>query len=360
MIRLIKPYISFDEISQELEEIFDSGILTKGKYSKLFPQLIQEYTGARHAFLATSATTALSMALKLLDIGPGDEVAVSDFSFPASANVIEDVGARSVFVDVSLDTYNMEPDKLLTKISAATKAVIFVDALGNPSGLDTIARICKERGIPLIEDAACAIGSSINGHKVGSIADITCFSLHPRKLLTCGEGGIITTDNDQYATTLSYKLNHGADASGNYISYGYNYRLPEIASLMGCSQIKKIDAIVSTRRTQAAEYAQLLEPLGFKPQSSAPNAYHNFQSVVFTVPAGCSRDLLVKYLAQQEIESTIGTYCLSEQTYFLDRYHDVQPNASFLQHNTITLPCYDTVPVKEVCDAVRAFMLQQS
>ncbi len=356
MIKLIKPYISFDEVSAELEAIFDSGILTKGPYSKLFPKKVEAYTGAKYAFNATSATTALTMALKVLEVGPGDEVVVSDFSFPASVNVIEDVGATPVFADVSLETYNMTLDELASKITERTKAVIFVDALGNPSGLDRIAGLCRDKGIVLIEDAACAIGSAVGGRKVGSIADITCFSLHPRKLLTCGEGGIIATDHDAYAEILSYKLNHGADASGDFVSYGYNYRLPEIPALMGCSQIDKIDDIVKERRAQASEYARLLEPLGFTAQKAAENAYHNMQSIVFTVPEGIDRDDLCRYLAGREIESTIGTYCLSECAYYRAKYDSVQPNASYLQHHTITLPCYTDVPVGEVCAAIADYM----
>lgn len=352
MIKLIKPYIAFDEVSKEMKEIFDSGIFTKGKYSKLFPQEIVEYTGARYAFLATSATTALTMALKVLEIGPGDEVIVSDFSFPASVNVIEDVGAKPIFADVSRDTFNMTTQALEAAITEKTKAVIFVDGLGNPSGLDEIALICRAHAIPLIEDAACGIGSRVGDEKVGNIADITCFSLHPRKLLTSGEGGIITTNNEEYAKVLRYKLNHGADESGEFISYGYNYRLPEIACLLGCSQLAKVDDIVAERRQQAADYAARLESLGFIAQKSAENAYHNFQSVVFRVPEGMNRDALGAYLSDHGVENTIGTYCLSECTYYKKKYDDVQPVASYLQHNTITLPCYHDVPVAEVCDAI--------
>lgn len=354
MIKLIKPYISFEEVSDQLQEIFDSGILTKGPYSKLFPKKMEAYTGAKHAFLTTSATTALTMALKAAGVGPGDEVVVSDFSFPASVNVIEDAGATPVFADVSLDTYNMLPSALLDRISDKTKAVMFVDALGNPSGIDEISRICKERGLVLIEDAACAIGSRIDDVKVGTLADITCFSLHPRKLLTCGEGGVITTDNDDYAEFLSYKLNHGADASGDFISYGYNYRMPEIASLMGCTQIDKIDDIIIERRRQAAEYEQRLSKAGFKAQAFAANAYGNYQSIVFTVPEGVDRNSLCAGLSEAGVETTIGTYCQSACTYYKAKYDDIQPNALFLQENTITLPCYHGLPVDQVCDAVLA------
>lgn len=356
MIRLIKPYIAFNEVSNEIEEVFDTGIFTKGTYAKLFPQLITDYIGVKYAFLTTSATTALTMALKLLDIGPGDEVAVSDFSFPASANVIEDVGATPVFVDVSLDTFNMLPEDLTGKISEKTKAVIFVDALGNPSGLDTIAALCRKRNLVLIEDAACAIGSKIGETYCGAIADLTCFSLHPRKLLTCGEGGVITTNNGSYAKMLSNKLNHGANENGDYITFGYNYRMPDLACLMGCCQIKKVDSIVTERRRQAAEYRERLEPLGFRQQVAADNVYHNMQSIVFVVPENVERDALISYLFDRGIESTIGTYCLSACTYYREKYNDVQTNALYLQNHTITLPCYHDIPIDQVCDAIVTFV----
>ncbi|MCL2529584.1 MAG: DegT/DnrJ/EryC1/StrS family aminotransferase [Coriobacteriia bacterium] len=352
MIRLVKPYIAFEDVEDEIREIFSTGIFTKGAYSKLLPAKLSEYTGAQHAFLASSATTALTMCLNLLNIGPGDEVIVSDFSFPASANVVEDLGATTVLADVSLETYNMLPGELLARITPRTKAVIFVDALGNPSGLDEIAALCKDQGIPLIEDAACAFGSSIDGRKIGSVSDLTCFSMHPRKLLTTGEGGAITTNNDDYASTLRIKLNHGANEQGDYVTFGYNYRMPEIACVMGCYQVEKIDVVIKERRQQYAAYAEYLTPLGFVPQSEAENAYSNRQSVVFTVPSGIQRDALVAALKEKQIETTLGTYSLSTTTYYKNKYQEVLPNAHWLQKHTITLPCYQNLPLEEVCRAV--------
>ena len=352
MIRLAKPYIAYEEVEEDLRDIFESGIFTKGKYSMLLPKKIAEYTGSKHAFLTTSATTALSLSLKILDIGPGDEVIVSDFSFPASANVVEDVGVRTVLADVSLKTYNMQPEELTRKITPQTKAVIFVDALGNPSGLEDIADICAQHNIPLIEDAACAFGSSVAKRKVGSIADLTCFSMHPRKLLTTGEGGAITTNNDEYAHLLKTKLNHGVDETGSYVTYGYNYRMPEIACAMGCQQLETIDAVIEQRRSQYNQYAEFLVPLGFLPQQEEGDVYTNRQSVVFSVPETVSRDELIAALREKGIETTLGTYCLSACTYYREKYHDVQPCASWLQQNTITLPCYRELPLKEVCQAI--------
>lgn len=344
MIRLIKPYISFDEVKEQFEEIFDSGILTKGKYSLELPKKLNEYLGCTHSFLATSATTALAACLEILRIGKGDEVIVSDFSFPASANVIEACQARPVFADVDKKTYNMDPADLKRKITENTKAVIFVCALGNPSGILEIKDICQQAGIPLINDAACAIGSCVNGIKVGNLTDLECFSFHPRKLLTSGEGGAITTNNNAYADVLKVKLMHGSTATENgleFVTYGYNYRLPDLQCVMLLKQLEKLDSIIARRIAIYDEYKKGLEPLGFVAQQHDANVVHNMQSTVFTVPDGISRNELVTLLKEAGIETTIGTYCLSNCKYYREKYNEVQKVSKYLEENTITLPCYD-------------------
>lgn len=358
MIRLIRPYITFDEVESDFRQMFADGIFTRGQHVEAFRRELSGYTGARHTHLATSATTALSVCLKLLDVGPGDEVIVSDFSFPATANVVEDLGARPVFADVSLDTYNLLPEALEARISPQTKAVIAVDAFGNPTGMHRIAAICRERGLPLIEDAACAIGSSERGVRVGRIADLTCFSFHPRKLLTTGEGGAITTDRDDWSAWFDTKLNHGASGMLGYgldfVDHGYNYRLSEPQAVMGRVQLRKLDAIIEERNGIRAECVRRLEPAGFTAQAIGKDVVHNVQSLVFRVPDGVDRDQLIAGLREDGIETTIGTYCLSATTYYRQRYADVQPNAERLQRETITLPCYAGLDVQAVCAAVLA------
>lgn len=359
MIKLIKPYISFDEVEAEFREIFESGWFTRGKHVAAFAYEIRRYTGARHAFLATSATTALWLCLRLLEIGPGDEVIVSDFSFPATANVVEDVGATPVFADVSMDTFNMLPDELERKITAKTKAVIFVDALGNPSGIHAIKSICQKRGIPLIEDAACAIGSSEHGVRCGNIADLTCFSFHPRKLLTTGEGGAVTTNNDIWAKKLGIKLAHGAEVEKgkfDFVDYGYNFRMSELQAVMGIKQLAKLDTIVKDRNLIRDAYARELEPLGFRAQLTTPEVVHNLQSLVFKVPVGTDRDVMISLLKEQGVETTLGTYCLSGTTYYRRIYGNVQPSAMRLQDNTITFPCFEGVDVLRACLSIRSVL----
>ena len=359
MIKLIKPYISFEEVQNEFKEVFDSGWFTKGKFVEEFREEIKNYTGANYCYLATSATTALTMALKALDIKAGDEVIVSDFSFPATANVVEDLGAIPIFADVDLDTFNMLPEQLETKITSKTKAVIFVDALGSPTGIREIKKICEKHNLPLIEDGACAIGSSEFGVRCGNIADITCFSFHPRKLLTTGEGGAITFNDSKYVEFFEIKLNHGAkvvNGKFDFVDYGYNYRVPELQCVMGIKQLKKLDDIVKSRGLIRDQYIQALELLGFQVQKISNDVVYNVQSLVFKVPTNIKRDELVKYLKENGIETTIGTYCLSGGTYYAKRYNDIQPNAKFLEDNTITFPCYDGVDVEYIVQKIKEYV----
>ena len=360
IVRLIRPYIEYDEIEDEFRDIFESGIFTRGDNVEAFRREMASYTGAKHAFLTTSATTALWTCLMLLGIGSGDEVVVSDFSFPATANVVEDVGALPVFADVSLETYNMLPEELERKITARTKAVIFVDACGNPSGLTDIKNICDKRGLPLVEDAACAIGSSVDGRRCGSIANLTCFSFHPRKLICTGEGGAITTDRDDWARWLDVKLNHGASGmkgkAVDFVDYGYNFRLPELQAVMGRKQLKKLHTIIQSRNRTRAQYVEMLCSDGYEAQKIYDGNISNVQSIVFRVPALVDRDQLIAELNDNGIEATLGTYCLSGTTYYYNKYKDVQGNARHLQDTSITLPCYDGVDFNRVVEIARMFM----
>lgn len=357
MIRLIRPEIAYGDVSHDFEGVFESGMFTRGQHVEAFRRELAAYTGARHAFLTTSATTALWVCLKLLGIQPGDDVVVSDFSFPATANVVEDLGARPVFADVDPATFNMLPAALEAAISPATKAVIFVDAFGNPTGLNEIKAICAGHGLPLIEDAACAIGSAEQGRRCGSVADLTCFSFHPRKIVCTGEGGAITTNNDVWASWLEIKLAHGAKGMAgtglDFVDYGYNFRLPELAAIMGRKQLARLDEIIAARNAIRQAMVSALEPLGFMPQRLGSDVVSNVQSLVFTVPSGVNRDALIARLRELGVESTLGTYCLSGTRYFRERYNQVQANAMRLQAETITLPCYLGLDAGAVIEAVR-------
>lgn len=356
-IRLMKPYLQFEEVEAEFRAVFESGMFTRGQYVEALRQQLVDYTGARHAFLATSATTALWVCLKLLGIGPGDEVIVSDFSFPATANAVEDLGARPVFADVDPVTFNMQPKALEQNLTPRTKAVIFVDAMGNPSGLAEIKAICQHHGLPLIEDAACGMGSAENGLRCGAIADLTCFSFHPRKLISAGEGGAITTDNSTWAEWLEIKLAHGAKGHAgtglDFIDYGYNFRLPELQAIMVSKQLAKLDSIVDARNRIRQQYIEKLAPHGFVTQHVDSNVRFNVQSLVFRVPEHLDRDAMILALREAGVETTLGTYAMSSGSYFRHKYATPQPNSAALQRTTLTLPCFDGVDVSKVAEVIQ-------
>jgi perosamine synthetase len=356
MIKLIKPYIELEEIQSDLLKIFESGMFTKGEFVSKFCDSLIEFTKVKHAFLTTSATTALTMCLDLLMIGEGDEVIVSDFSFPASVNVIEDKGAIPIFADVCLNSFNSPVQSIEKLVTKKTKAIIYVDALGNPTGLEELYKFSNSFNIPLIEDAACALGSSINNKKCGNIADLTVFSFHPRKLITTGEGGAILTNNEYYSERLKIKLNHGAIFRENtldFVDFGFNYRMSEIQACMGFHQIPKLDIIINERNEIRDKYKTRLEKLGFQIQSLGANVKHNVQSLVFLIPEKFNRDQLIYNLKNKNIESTLGTYSLSNTTYYKKKYNTNCSNSLKLQKHTLTLPCYKGVDVDYICDSIQ-------
>tara|TARA_R110002050_G_scaffold157276_1_gene285768 strand:+ start:606 stop:1703 length:1098 start_codon:yes stop_codon:yes gene_type:complete len=363
MLRLIKPYIRYRDVRRQFREVFRTGMFTKGKYVDQFKNDLREYLKCSNVSLTTSATTSLALCLEVLKIKPGDEVIVSDFSFPATANVVENIGAIPIFADVDLKTYNMMPEDLEKKITSKTKAVIFVDALGNPSKIHEISAICKKHNIFLIEDAACALGSSEYGVKNGNIADLTCFSFHPRKLLTTGEGGAVTTNDPSYANEIEVKLNHGAifkEGKFQFITSGFNYRMTEMQAIMGIEGLKKLDKNIKIRNIIKSKYTEALLKLGFNPQQINNNSFHNVQSVIFTVPPGIDRDKLIQHLKTKDIESTIGTYCLSNTSYYKSKYDNVQPNSKFLEENTITLPCYKGVNTRKIIKTISKYVFTET
>ena len=237
-----------------------SGWLTSGPKVREFEQLFAERHHVKHAIAVTSATTALHLALVALDVKPGDEVIVPAFTWVSTANVVLYCGATVVFVDIDPATFNISIDDLKKKISNRTKAIIPVHLFGLCADMDRIKETAH--GIPLIEDAACAAGAAYKGKPAGSLGDIGCFSFHPRKSVTTGEGGMVTTNNDQLAEKISMLRNHGASVSEeqrhhgprpyilpDFNLMGFNYRMTDLQGAVGVVQLKKIDQFIDERST---------------------------------------------------------------------------------------------------------------
>ncbi len=252
-IPLTKPF--FDEKEERaVIKVLRSGWIMQGSKVSEFEKRIANYLSVKYAVAVTSGTTALHLSMRVLDIKKGDEVIVPSLTFIASANCILYVGAEPIFADIDEKTYNIDPKDIERKITKKTKAVIAVHQIGLPAEMDEIRKICKDHKLFLIEDAACALGAEYKGKKVGGLSDLACFSFHPRKSITTGEGGLITTNNKNYYDELISLRSHGMinkNGEETYPLLGYNYRMTDLQASIGIEQFKKLELILKKRRKLA-------------------------------------------------------------------------------------------------------------
>lgn len=349
MIPLIKPDLSFDEVKEDIAAIIESGILTNGEYKSRFESEIAKLTGTKHAIAVTSATSALHLSLAAANVGAGDEVLVADFTFPATANVVEEVGAKPVFVDIDPITYTIDLEDLEKKITKATKAMIPVDTFGAPADLPKLEEIAARHNLILIEDAACALGAKIDGRSTGQFGTAGCFSFHPRKSITTGEGGMITTNDDAVAERARLLRNHGGQAKGRYqefVAAGFNYRMSETQAALGLAQLKRLGSILEVRRAKAKQYDLMLAGLPVRVPQTLTNAVHTYQSYVIELNEGVDRDAVIEEMRSAEIETTIGTYAVHAEPFYVKKY-GYRPgdlaNSYRAYKQTLTLPLYSSM-----------------
>lgn len=322
MIRLMVPVIEDDDL-QAVEEVLRSGFLVQGARVKAFEEQVAAQVGTRHAVAVANCTAALHLALLALGVGRGDKVAVTTYSWPATGNVIALVGAEPVFVDVDPATFNMDPERLEAALSTVPgiKAILPVHAFGGIADMKRINAIAARHGLPVVEDAACALGATLEGRQAGSWGVMGCFSFHPRKAVTTGEGGIITTNDDAIARTLRILRNHGLDPDAptpDFVAPGYNLRLTEFQAAMGTTQLAKLERIVTGRRALAARYDALLAGTVIQAPRFEAGSAHVYQSYVVLLPAAAAprRSAIIAALKERGIETTIGTYHMPMTTYF--------------------------------------------
>src|SRR5215207_7433580 len=251
MIRLMVPSIEEDDI-QAVSEVLRSGYLVQGPRVKAFEEQLASYVGTRHAVAVSNCTAALHLSLLALGIGSGDRVAVTAFSWPATANVIALCGAEPSFVDIDPETYNLDPLKLEHVLEGTNgiKAVLVVHAFGGMTDMFRIADIAARYDVPVIEDAACALGADLQGQQAGTWGLMGCFSFHPRKAVTTGEGGMVSSNDDRLSRRLRVLRNHGQDpdsSTPDFVAPGYNLRLTEFQAALGITQLSKLERIVERR-----------------------------------------------------------------------------------------------------------------
>jgi dTDP-4-amino-4,6-dideoxygalactose transaminase len=311
-IPLIRPYIT-EEVKAKVLEVLDSGYLTEGPVAHELEAAFRQYIGCRHAIAVTSCTTGLELALRCLGIGPGDEVIVPDYTYPATASVVAIVGARAVIVDCAPRTMLIDYDAAEAAIGPRTKAIIPVSLFGNPLDAPRLEALRSRYGVKIVEDAACSIGAEYAGKKVGALADITVFSLHPRKFITTGEGGIVTTDRDDWAAWMeSYKhfgMGKATDREGIVFErIGTNLKLSNLQAAVGVVQMRHVEELLTRRRSLAAQYTERLARLqGVTLPVTTERGVHSYQSFCVFVP---ERDRLLSNLRRDGIEVQIGTYAL--------------------------------------------------
>lgn len=333
-ISLAKPYIPKSTIP-ELKKVLESGMLSEGVKTEEFERLVEDYTGAKHAIACTSCTTGLEMALRCAGVRRGDEVIVPDFTYPATSEAVMSIGAEPVLVDVERQTCVMSAlyhDEIVMPVSQF--------------GCPTYPLIGKF----VIEDAACSIGSTYKGIQTGRKANITVFSFHPRKTITTGEGGMITTDDDELADRLMSYKQFGLK-NGVFVEPGTNLKMSDILATVGVEQMKVIDKIMDRRRKLAKNYADLINDTG-RYQHTIKDGTHSYQS--FCVFVGDNK-MVRRRLLEKNIETQVGSYALHMQPAFKNCKHDgTLENSTWLDGHALVLPMYHTLTDDKQVEVVEA------
>ena len=353
MIRLTSPDVagSIDGIKAVLE----TGFLVQGKTVERFESLVAGYVGRRHSVAVNSGTSAIYCAIVAAGVGEGDEVIVPDFTFPATANAVVNAGAVPVLADIDPATFNLAPGALEARISERTRAVLPVDLFGLAADLNSIDRLCRGRGILLLEDSACALGSELGGRKCGSFGLASVFSFHPRKLVTTGEGGMVLTDDDEIARRCRLLRNHGMERSGEGVDFvlaGSNMRMNELEACIGVTQMESLDARIERRREIASLYHRLLSDLpGVRCPVEPETCRHSYQAYVIMLEDHIDRTALIEGMLAEGVETGIGTYAVHSQ-FFYRELLGLKPGSlpdSYRAYNqSLALPIYASMEEKAV------------
>ena len=338
IIPLAVPDIGDDEID-EIKKVMGTGFLTEGATTKEFEQMVADYLGVKHAIAVTSCTTGLHAVLHCLDI-KGQEVIVPDYTYPATAEAVVLAGGIPVLADVDLDSMNMTTEILEESYDENMTVFSPVSWAGVPLEKEMYQK-AKKLDLKMLEDAACSLGAKINEDYVGKIADYSCFSFHPRKVITTGEGGMITTDDDDMFEKC-YSFKHFGAKGTSFETIGTNYKLSNVLSAIGVIQMKKIDNIVETRINKAKIYHELLSKIdNIKPAYVGNNTRQTFQSYTCYIEKDGYRDKIRNALADENIQSQIGTYSLHlEPAYKNMKKVGELENSTKLFYNALTLPLH--------------------
>jgi dTDP-4-amino-4,6-dideoxygalactose transaminase len=348
-IPLARPAILEGDIAL-MNEVLRSGMLIQGIYVQKLENSFAEYHDVKHAIAASNGTATLHLALKALGIGPGDEVIVPALSYIATANVVELVGAKTVFVDTEPACFNIDPDLVEEKITSNTKAIIPVHEFGLACDIEKIMFIANKYRLHVIEDAACALGAKQNGKAVGSFGVLGSFSLHPRKSITSGEGGVLLTNNDKLATKLRQLRNHGiemTDGKMNFVEAGFNYRMTDFQAALAWSQFQRLDTILEKKKQIADIYFSRVSNPKLTLPFIPPDRNHTWQTFHLLLPDDLDQTEVISSLKEKNIGTNYGAQCIPAQTYFQRKYglnaRQIFPNAYRAWTKGLAIPFYENL-----------------
>jgi len=368
-IPLFKIYTDESDVEQ-VSEVIRSGMnwATGPKVSE-FESLLCEYVGTDHAVTFNSGTSALHALLMAYGFGQGDEIIVPSFTFIATANSPFFVGARPLFADIEPETYGLDPDDVRERITANTKAIMPIHMGGCPCRIRELREIAEDHNIPLIEDAAESLGSKIGSQKVGTFGDSAMFSFCGPKVITTGEGGVITTNSRDLAEKMKLVRSHGrADTKDyfstneylDYVSLGYNFRMSNITAALGIAQLKKIDKIIEMRRNNA-EYLtnRLIREVPEVETPGAPEGYYHLYQM-YTIQVPDRRDELMNHLAKDGIMAKVYFPPVHLSHFYRNvlRIHPGLPATEDIANRVLTLPMYPHLTREEMdimIDSIRQF-----
>ena len=360
---------------EEIEEVIDtlkSGWITTGNKTKKFEDNFKEYIGCNYAIAVSSCTAALHLALIVAGIGKGDEVITSPFTFAATGEVIVQVEGTPVFVDIKKDTYNIDPDKIEDAITSKTKAIIPVHFAGQPCDMDKILKIAHDHNLIVIEDAAHALGAKYKERPIGTIGDITTFSFYATKNLTTAEGGMVTTNNSEYAEKIRLLSLHGmskdawkrygAEGSWYYeiMDAGYKYNMTDLQASLGIPQLAKFDQFQKTRCAYAKQYTDELKGGGITTpyiSSEIDHAWHLYTILIDPDVMGLDRAQFIEALTSENIGTSVHFIPLHLHPYYRNIYGYKRgdfPNAEYIYDRILSLPLYPLMTPDDLNDVINA------
>ena len=369
LIRLGSPSIGAEE-AEAIAQVLQTGFLVQGERVRAFEGQIAAASRTSDAVVVSSGTAALHLALLALGVRPGDLVAVPTYSWPATANAVGLCGAQPLFVDIDQRTFNMDPERLADAMRSLgrVKAILPVHAFGGMADMPAILDVATRHDAYVIEDAACALGACLQGQPAGAWGMLGCFSFHPRKVITTGEGGAVTTSRPELARRLRTLRNHGLDPlspTAEFVTPGFNYRLTEFQAAMGVVQMKRLSELVGHRRRAAEEYDRLLEGTGItKPLALEPSA-HIYQAYVVMLPRAVAdrQPQIISRLRSRSIEVGIGTHHIPLTQFWAQQGGHAKgdfPVTDDVAGRAIALPMHSKITIDEQRRVVAALLEEAS